>query len=102
MLASSEGKNGFVDLCRLSSPRPHGLMLLREVLRVVLLEVLQLKPRFELKGRFSICMDLLQVTTCSKMGNGRVDQWLVVDCFDLENSLLAAVSLKEKRGFSVK
>jgi hypothetical protein len=74
-------------------------MLLREVLRVVLLEVLQLKPRFELKGQFSLCMDLLQVTTRFEMGNGGVDQRLVVDCFELENSLLVAVLSKKKRAF---
>ena len=39
--------------------------------------------------------------TLSEMGNGGVDQRLAVDCFYLENSLLAADSTK-KRGISVK
>ena len=33
------------------------------------------------------------------MGNGGVDQQLAVDCFILENSLLAADSSKKTRGY---
>ena len=55
-------------------------------------EVLQSKPCSELKGWHLLCMDLLQVTTRSEMGNGRFAQQLAVDCFELENSLWAASS----------
>ena len=42
------------------------------------------------------------MTTHSKVGNGGVDQRLTVDCFEQENSLLAAGSSKKMRGISVK
>jgi hypothetical protein len=109
LLASIEGKNGFVEteslpLLRMqtkqsktawvdafaggSQGRPFA-------------EVLQSKPCFKLKGRSLLCMDLYQVMMLFEMGNGGVDQRLAVDCFYLENSLLAA-DLSKKRGISIK
>jgi hypothetical protein len=53
-------------------------------------EVLQSKPRFEMKGRSSLCMDILQVSSKDAVGTGGDDLQLVVDCFDLEYSGVAA------------
>jgi hypothetical protein len=108
MLVSLEGKNGFLETESLPLPR---LQTKQSKIAWVdtstgdchsFVEVLQLKPCFELKGRSSICMDLLQVMGGFETGNGRVNQRFVVDCFVLENSLLVADSSKKKRGISVK
>jgi hypothetical protein len=61
-------------------------------------EVLQSKSCSKLKWRPSHCTDIFRMTTCSKVGNGGVDQRLVVDCFELENSLMAASSSKKMKG----
>jgi hypothetical protein len=65
-------------------------------------EVLQLKSRSDSKGRSSLCMDLCQMSSCSEVENGGVDQRSAVNCFELENSLLGAGSSKKMRGISVK
>ena len=79
MLVSFEGKNGFLETESLPLPR---LQTKQSKIAWVdtfvggcrsFAEVLQSKPCFKLKGRSSICMDLLQVMVRSKTGNGRVD-----------------------------
>jgi hypothetical protein len=75
MLVSPEGKNGFLETESLPLPRTQTKQ--SKIAWVdtsaggcrSFAEVLQSKPCFELKGWSSICMDLLQVMTRSKMGN---------------------------------
>jgi hypothetical protein len=105
LLASLEGKNGFVETESLPLLRMQAKQSKTAWVDAStggsqgrsFAEVLQLKPCFELKGWSLLCM----VTMLFEMRNGGVDQQLVVDCFYLENSLLAA-DLSKKGGISIK
>jgi hypothetical protein len=111
MLPSAEGKNEIVEteslpLLRIQTEQPKTTWVDASTggsQDCFFVEVLQLKPCFELKGRSSLCMDLFQVAKCFEGGNGGFDQGPAVDCFDLEkHPSLAAGSSKKTRGIFVK
>ena len=57
--------------------------------------MLQSKPRFEMKGRSSLCMDILLLSSKDAVGVGGDNSRLAVDCFDLEYSGVAAGHAKK-------
>jgi hypothetical protein len=59
------------------------------------LEVLQSKPSAEMKGRSSLCMDILQVASKVAVGIGGDDSRRALDCHDFEFSGVAAGPAKK-------